>query len=47
MPEDYDMPRQVALNALLFVYLPRYLPAAAAALVLMVVATVVWRRRRS
>ncbi len=46
MPEDYEMPRQVALNALLFVYLPKYLPAAAAGLVLLVVACVVWRRRR-
>lgn len=47
MPEDYEMPRQVALNTLLFVYLPKYLPAAAAALVLLVVAFVVWRRRRT
>ncbi len=46
MPADYEMPRQVALNALLFVYLPRYLPAVTAALVLLVVAYAVWRRRR-
>lgn len=35
MPEDYSLARTVAINALLFVYLPRYLPAIGAALLLL------------
>ncbi len=43
MPENYSLTKQVAINALLFVYLPRYLPLF---LLLACVASYVLLRRR-
>jgi arylsulfatase A-like enzyme len=43
MPDDYSLTRQVAVNTLLFFYLPRYLPYIVTVLVL--VATVLLHRR--
>jgi len=47
MPPDYSLGRQVMLNAALFVFLPRYAPYIAAALVGLVFIFVVIRRRRA
>ena len=45
MPDDYSLNRQVAINAALFVYLPRYLPYLAGAL-LALAGLLIWYRRR-
>lgn len=47
LPEDYSLVRQVTINAILFFYLPRYLPLITAGIVLLVVllCVLVYRRR--
>ena len=47
MPENYSLNRQVALNALIFVYLPRYLPYAVGVMLLFAAFLAFWRSRRS
>lgn len=47
MPEDYSLVRQVMINAILFFYLPRYLPFIAAGIGLLVVLSLVWIYRRA
>ncbi len=46
MPDNYSMPRQVAINALLFVFLPRY-AAHILSVVLILVAASLWFYRRA
>ncbi|MBK6509850.1 MAG: arylsulfatase [Haliea sp.] len=45
LPDDYSLNRQVLVNALVFVYLPKYLPWLGGGLAL-VIAYVIYRRRR-
>ncbi len=45
MPDDYSVAKQVAINAALFVYLPRYLPYALGFIVLVVLAVFYLRAR--
>lgn len=47
LPEDYSLVRQVAINALLFFYLPRYLPHIAVGIALLVVLLCVLVYRRA
>jgi arylsulfatase A-like enzyme len=47
MPDDYSLGRQVMINALLFFYLPRYLPWIAGLALLILGAIVVFRQRRA
>jgi arylsulfatase A-like enzyme len=47
IPESYRLPRQVAINSLLFVFLPRYLPYAAVLFLLLCGSYFGWRRWRA
>jgi len=47
MPDNYSLARQVLINALVFVYLPRYLPYILGALLLLVVVYLLRRRWRA
>ena len=45
MPDDYSLSQQVAVNTLLFFYLPRYLPYLAGLILLIAIAVYFLRRR--
>lgn len=48
MPEDYSLVRQVTINAILFFYLPRYMPYIVAVFVfLLIFLIVIWRRNKA
>jgi len=46
MPEDYSLGKQVAINALIFVFLPRYLPHLVVFVALLLGVYLFWRSRR-
>jgi len=46
MPDDYELAKQVGINTMLFVFLPRYLPLIGGLLLLAGGACFFWRRRR-
>lgn len=46
MPDNYSLNKQVAINALLFIYLPRYLPYLLGSLLMLAGAFFLWRFRR-
>lgn len=47
MPENYELAKQVAINSLLFVYLPEYFPLVLGVLIALVTGIFFWRRLRS